>query len=566
MTRKLSPQALTAAFLTLSAALSIAILSARNLFDDELFSLYLVTGHIRDILAITAQGDVHPPGMYVLAHLAWRILPSYRWMNLAPIFILYAGLAVFLLQVAPLFTRTRSQLCFLLLATLHPQLLLWGNTFRWYSWWTGLALITLAVALQPSKPHPTFTTARALTLGLLLAALFYLNYITFLFAVALGVAISLRYRSQPPKALFTRALLAAVVFLALIAPQFHTMFAVHIPNSHAQHASVVVSTLRLIQSISTSEAYLPWHPLALLAALLFVGLCVLGLIRLPALLRARLQPCRKTPPAQGASAPEVTPPPPLEGPLISITLFALFFFFLVAATGLGGRPRNALLLIPTLAPLATLIFETLRPRLQTALLLFFTLWSAVGAAHLLGRYGLTKSSLNDHPEQVAAFVAQNTTCNVVVTYDSLLAFTLAQANLPRTLIISPYRGPGFDGALTLPPAGCPQTRLYAVRSYLNGSARRVQTYNGELEIAQQYIETPPATHTFNPDPDAPRKRRLAALGLDAISADPLPDYRYVVTSGPIDSNSIEAMRSRMPHFVSGYDADPNHNVPPAEER
>src|SRR6202041_2210215 len=137
------------------------------------------------------HGDIHPPGMYLLAHFAYSVLPSFRWINLFPCLLLYTGLAFFLLQIAPLFAGTRSQLCLLLIATLHPQLLLWSTTFRWYSWWTGLALITLTAALQPRKLRPTLSVPRALTLGILLGCLFYLNYITFFFVFALGAAVLL---------------------------------------------------------------------------------------------------------------------------------------------------------------------------------------------------------------------------------------------------------------------------------------------------------------------------------------------------------------------------------------
>jgi len=546
MQRKPNPRTLAAAFLLASAALSVLVLARRNLYDDEIFSLHLVTGSVANILRTAAEGDVHPPGMYLLAHCAYRILPSFRWMDLFPALVLYAGLAVFLFAVTPLLQRTRSQLCLLLLATLHPQLLMWDTTFRWYSWWTGLALIALTVALQPRIARPTLSAARALTLGLLLACLFYLNYIVFLFAVALAAAMFLRYRTLPWKLALTRCLLTLGVFFLFVAPQLRTLLTVHLPDGRAQRYGFAVSLLRLLQSVAVSEAYLPWHPLAILAGLVFAGLCAAGAI---ALWRRAHNP-----------QPEPTPPASV---LESIVLFGLLFFLLVAASGLGGKPRNGLLLIPVLALPAVLTVETLRPRTQTAILIFFALWSAVGIAHLLGRYGLTKSTMNDRPEQVVALVERGLAspaprsqppCAVVVTYDSGLAFALAQANLARLLIVSPYRGPG--GARTLPPEDCARPRLYTVQSYLGGTARRVQTLNGELEIAQLYIEGPPSIDSFSFDPDARLKRRLArvpGLGADLGSVASLPDYRYVVTSGPIDRAAVQAMRRRMTHFVSGYE-------------
>ena len=68
--------------------------------------------------------------------------------------------------------------------------------------------------------------------------------------------------------------------------------------------------------------------------------------------------------------------------------------------------------------------------------------------------------------KVVAFVERNTgaDCAIVVTYDSGLAYSLAQANLPRVLIVSPFRGPAFGGSRALPGGVCTRTRLYTVLS------------------------------------------------------------------------------------------------------
>jgi hypothetical protein len=357
----------------------------------------------------------------------------------------------------------------------------------------------------------------------------------------------LRYRNQPRGQLFTRALLTAAIFGALIAPQLHTMLAVHLPNGDAQRYTLAASALRLTESIAASEAYLPWHPLAVLADLLFAALCTAGAASIFRL--------------YGKQPGAADPSPSTPAPLPSIILFGLLFFLLVAVSGLGGKSRNGLLLVPILAPIAALIVDTLRPRVQTATLLFFALWSAVGILHMLGRYGLTKATMNDRPEQVVAFVQQTAgqSCAVVVTYDSALAFELAQANLPQTLVVSPFRGTIFGGSRVLPPSDCAHPRLYAVESYLGGTAHHVETYTSELAIAEQFIKAPAATDYFSPDPYAGRKRRVARLnGLigDLDSVAHLPNFRYVVLSGLTDRGTLEEMRRRMPHFASGYEIAP----------
>jgi len=355
--------------------------------------------------------------------------------------------------------------------------------------------------------------------------------------VALGAVMLLRYRAHPWKRLLLPALLALGVFIALIVPQLHTMVAVHLANSSDQRNGLAGSTLRLLQSLATSEAYLPWHPLAILAGLLFASLSVMGIIALLRLRRRRL--------ADDASG----------SVLASILVFGLVFFLLIAVTGLGGKPRNGLLLIPVLAPAAALIVGTLRPRTQNVILLFITVWSAVGIAHILDRYGLAKASMNDRPEQVVAFVRQTAGpgCAVVVTYDTGLTFALAQANQPRTLIVSPVLSPIFAQLQPPPHNACIHTRVYAVDSYLGAAGDWAQPLSDELRVSTNLIQGQPRTDSFSFDPDARRKRSLARVpGLSGglASAAKLPDYRYVVTSGPIDGADIDTMRKNMPDFLS----------------
>src|SRR6202044_1751558 len=98
---------------------------------------------------------------------------------------------------------------------------------------------------------------------------------------------------------------------------------------------------------------------------------------------------------------------------------------------------------------------------------------------------MMKATMNDRPEQVVAFVQQTIGpgCAIVVTYDTAVAFDVARADLPRTLIVSPFRGPIFGGSRPLPTQGCDQPRLYAVESYLGGTPHHFMTYHGELEVA-----------------------------------------------------------------------------------
>ncbi len=524
--------------------MSVAVLAARNLYDDELLTLYLSTGRLKTILEVAAEGDVHPAGMYLLGRLGWQLTHSYRWLNLLPLAVLYAGLAVFVVQVTPLIRTRRAQVCFLLLATLHPELLLWSNTFRWYCPWTGLGLLTLTLALQPGRPLDRFSAARAGVLGCLSALMFYLNYITLFFVVGLTAALIVRYRGSGRRALIRALGVLGAVLGVLVVPQLRVMLTVHLQNGRAQRYGIGASLLRLVQALGQSEAFLPWHPLALLAVGTVGALSVLGIgvcIRRSGWGTAHQRQER-------------------DPGLISIATFSLMFFAAIAFSGLGGKPRTALLLIPVVASVAGLGLERLSRRAQTPALLLLAVWSGVGVIHLLGRYGLVKTGMTDRPEEVVNSIQQSlraastgsvggSACAVVVTYDSALAFQLARARLPEHRIISPYGGQIFGGSGDDLPAECVQPRLFVVESYIGGSPANVSTYTGELQAAVRFFEATPTVQRIDRDPDQTRKGKLARIaGIDPDSQ--LPEFRYILHSGTMDRSRYGDLVRALPHFYS----------------
>ncbi len=518
------------AFLAASLAMALVFLGFRNIYDDEVGSFQLVGDSIANIVRISNSGDLHPPGMYVLSHLAYMLIPSPRWMTILPLLAFYSGLAAYVFAVGPLFAIMRSRACFLILATLHPQLVMWSNSIRWYGWWTGIALLALTIALQPREARPPrLTCGRALLLGLLLACLFYLNYITLLFAAALGLAVRLRYSGS----IWRQSLVALGSFLLLIAPQLHPFFAVHMAGSRSQRGPVLLSAARIAQSLAPSEAYLPWHPLAVIAVLAFAGFAIAGLAL--AVGWARDSGSSLLAEKRGKA-------------IFCVLCFGAVFFALAVLTGLGVKPRNALLLIPALAPAGALVFGAIQSRgLQNALLGFFAVWSAVGLAHLIGRQGTFKGGMNDRPEEVLDYVSDSrgAGCSVTMTYDPELTFLMARSGLARSLVLGYPQNSFFRGARGFAPSDCTAMRLYIVRSYTGGYLNR-RSLLEELARAQRFLDGPVTVKSLGYDPDAGAKRRLSRL-LPASLA-PL-DYRYVVSSGAISRSALAALESQLEFFV-----------------
>jgi len=523
-------RSLAALFLAISFLVSLCFLSVRNTYDDENSTLAYVDYSVGQIIHIANTRDVHPPGMYLLGHFAYEAIPSPRWMTLFPLLVFYAGLAIFVFSMTPLLTSTRARVCFLLLATLHPQLLMWGNTIRWYSWWTGVALISIVFALQPERgaAKARLTHARSAALGLLLVCLFYINYITLVFIAALGPAMLVRYTLRAWK----QYLVTLAVFVPLISPQMHAFLFVHRVGGGDQRAGLPLSLARLVEATFCSEAYLPWHPLAMAAATVFLFLAVAGVWQAVRLLRT------------GAASAALRGK---DNALASEIVFSLGFFAAVALSGLGIKPRNGLLLLPALAPVMALLVETVRPALaQSALIGFLALWSGVGVEHLLRRTGLAKASMINRPEEVIKFLrdTQGQDCSVVVSYDALVTLTVSNSQLPRTLNLTPFQSPVYKRGQSFDPARCVGMDLYLVKSYTGGFGRLGEVVTQEMDSLARGLPRPWVTHDFSFDPDAARKRRLSFIG----GASDLPDYRYIVQSTRIPPASLETIRGKLPHF------------------
>jgi len=91
--------------------------------------------------------------MYVLSHVFYELTHSERWTVAGPLLLLYAGLALYAAAILPaLASDTLAVVFFSALTFFNPQLLMWGISLRWYSYWTALALV--ALALHVPKPLP----------------------------------------------------------------------------------------------------------------------------------------------------------------------------------------------------------------------------------------------------------------------------------------------------------------------------------------------------------------------------------------------------------------------------
>ena len=193
--------------------------------------------------------------------------------------------------------------------------------------------------------------------------------------------------------------------------------------------------------------------------------------------------------------------------------------------------------------------------MKAGILALLSIWSVGGIVHLLRREGLTKSGMNNRPEEVLHFIeaSRGDHCSVVVTYDPILSFYLVESHLPRQLVLTGSQNNLYRDATPFHPADCVAVDLYIVQSYLGGFGSFEGVYPAQLKEATRFLRTPLQVHSFSYDPDAGLKRRLHFVRGTAS----LPDYRYVVGSGTMAASDLKDLEESLEYLTV---AD-GHSVP-----
>ena len=189
------------------------------------------------------------------------------------------------------------------------------------------------------------------------------------------------------------------------------------------------------------------------------------------------------------------------------------------------------------------------PRLQALTLLFFAVWAGVGIEHLLLRRGISKSNMNNRPEELTAYIEQHQrqrngspACAIVATDDSLLAYTVGDSAIPGTLLLDPEASPIPVPGKPLSLTSCSEVDLYRVQSYTGGLGEWGENMRRELISALSSPTTQTLQLSF--DPEAARKRKLTFMS----GTTDLPDYRYKVLVNRLTPADFVAIESKLADF------------------
>jgi len=498
-----------------SIALAVLILARRNIYDDELQSFGFIRMTMARIWSAAGADPVHPPGMYVLGRLFFRLIPSARWMTLGPLAIFYLGSIWFLFRARSYFGRdTAAFAVFALAGLFHPHLLMWSNSIRWYPSWTGLALIALTAVLRLGRRDETGPPDRStLSWGevalfvVLGAALVYLNYLSFFLFAALAAGWAVRFRLRPPLA---KAAVLVIGTAVLCLPQILIFVRLQAPNAGNQAAPLFVSFARLAHGVLIGEALLPWHPAAVMMLVCEAALAV-GFLLL-----------RRRPPSVSAEGPDG---PRLVPPILAVVLL---LGLLGGLSGLGGKPRSFLILAPLAGFLAAAALKRIGSRAATAAALaVLAVWIGFGARNLLAREGTAKSGWNDKPEDVVHFVVREAGggCVLIFAVDPGLAYALNEARAGRRWSVCSLFPDHVHGVARgeIRDRDCRPDIVFIIDSGRTAS----DEIRAVMSEAAALLDRPRRRH-FVPDPDVARKQAIPGLG-DFTRG--LPFFRHEVVFG-----------------------------------
>lgn len=481
--------------LLLGAALSISILGARNLYEDEWLSLAFLTKPMAELWRWTIACGCHPPGALALDRLTLLALGSARGIAAVHLVIWFACSAFFAFRAGRLLRTGWGRAGFATLAFAHPQLLMWAGTVRWYAVWWGLALVVLAAGLMPRRDDRPPSWPATIALGVAGALLLHLDYLAFVFLPCFAVAWLVRY--GPTRPAMARILAIATLSTALgwpVVTAFPDQRA--LVQCSAEVANHLAAAFHMAHGLSIGQAMMPWHP---------VGIVVLVALILPCLaLLARDLLARWREPGELA--------PSAAREVAALVCFLALMVGGAIASGLGTKPRSFLGLTTVVALGLAMGAERLSWRPWRALAaVLLAAWIGTGAYDLIARTGSAKRQLNDRPEQVIARLEQLAEGGpaLVLTSNLILTFEINQrrARGQTPLVVgSIWNDPVHGFPAGLPPDASRLPRVLVLAEADAGST--APDPGGEALTAARGMIADARSEDVGVDPDAQLKSRI----------------------------------------------------------
>jgi hypothetical protein len=388
---KVDPMALRwwAAFTAL-AVLFVQVALSSSGFDDEMANMELIEhlGTWATVLQMQHE-DVHPPLGYLFNGVLHAATGDWALVRVASAMLYLASLAGFIRFVHREQGEGAAWLA-LGVAGLSPAALIWCTSLRWYAYF--MPLLWWSLTLPADRAGWWYRIKPALA-WLIMA---HISYAALVMGPVLVLWWALSDRSPWPVQLRRHGPAWALAMLAYI-PQAWTLLTVHGPNSAGQTGGLFKSLMGVGISLASNQGLFPISVAGVASALAWLTLY--------ALLGRDAWRRREN--------------------VLALVCFTLGVACFVAS-GLGGKFRNLLLLLPFQAAVLAWGHRALRDsRLAQAAVALVLVGNVVGLVNVAGHVDTTKNSWNlpvaDYLRQVDAMTQGCAQPPAVYTFDPVLA-------------------------------------------------------------------------------------------------------------------------------------------------
>ncbi len=383
-------------------------------YDDEFFNINLIEKFGFKTIYFLQHNDVHPPLSYFINIVLIRLLHNWSLVRVCSGLLMSATLIWATEKERRIFGNQYALILFLLLA-FNPALLMWCSGIRWYAYFLPVLVYLIFKPIRSG-----FKAWVILGAGITLLA--FIGYIAFLLLVPL-ILLYWWSNTEAPKVKIKQFIYMAPLFMILYAYQFYVFATVHLRGRGKELTFNVIKNARgyFISQISNQGVF-PISAPAIISVLGFLGLvfCILKYIF-------------------GHSNDK-------KSRQILIVYFLVTLLLLVS--GLGGKFRNFIVLIPFQISLVMHFYNVLKTNMvylvSLIMLVLANLW---GCVNVIRHSGTTKNSWNMPIGETISAIEQWHNLDgslLVFTIDPTLTFVLKQRNIHVVSAYNEHKSPEFE--------------------------------------------------------------------------------------------------------------------------
>jgi hypothetical protein len=406
----------TLAVFTALALLTLLTTANGTWFDDEIASIRLIeeARSLRDVIALANGGDVHPPLGYAVDYALVHLLGQFKAVQVVAGLANSAALAGFV-WLAGRALPPRAWRLLVLLAATCATAIMWGASLRWYAWFNPVFALALGAVLWGKwRPLPC-----ALVLAAAAVILFHTSYLAVIAAPVLGMLWVSRYRTmvKPREWLWLGGIILGTALLCL--PQAIVFLSVHLPSQSHQRGGLAMAFVQSAITLILGNAVFP-----------------LGLIPLAAVLAQCLALLMFA----------LTASPQQRARWLGLATAVAAGLLLLALSGLGYKPRNAVFLLLAMLPLLAVSLAALPARGRVLALAVIAAAQLSGYANVARHQDTGKRSFNTpYALMLARLPALTAGCRhtVIAHDDEVLAYILPATALQsrpfaqETILLAP---------------------------------------------------------------------------------------------------------------------------------